>query len=329
MEDFAVTQDQLENVARTIYNFMPPTPQYNWPLLSQRVGTEVWVKHENHTPTGAFKIRGGLVYVDYMGGQKNAPFEFIAATRGNHGQSVATAASHKGFSSRIVVPEGNSKEKNCSMVAQGAEVLTYGKDFQEAFEYATELSKSHDIHMFPSFHPLLVRGVATYAWEVFKEILDLDAVYVPIGLGSGICGVIAVRDLLGLKTEIIGVVAENAPAYSLSLRSGRLISTNSADTIADGLACRVPNDAALDIIKKGVSRIVEVSESQIRFAIRCFFTDTHNVAEGAGAATLAAVLKEKQKMESKRVAVILTGGNIDNSVYQDVLNEKCEGKSYL
>ena len=183
--------------------------------------------------------------------------------------------------------------------------------------------------MFPSFHPLLVRGVATYAWEVFKEILDLDAVYVPIGLGSGICGVIAVRDLLGLKTEIIGVVAENAPAYSLSLRSGRLISTNSADTIADGLACRVPNDAALDIIKKGVSRIVEVSESQIRFAIRCFFTDTHNVAEGAGAATLAAVLKEKQKMESKRVAVILTGGNIDNSVYQDVLNEKCEGKSYL
>ncbi|MEC7443230.1 MAG: pyridoxal-phosphate dependent enzyme, partial [Pseudomonadota bacterium] len=206
---------------------------------------------------------------------------------------------------------------------------TYGKDFQEAFEYATELSKSDNIQMFPSFHPLLVRGVATYAWEIFKAISDLDAVYVPIGLGSGVCGVIAARDLLGLTTEIIGVVAENAPAYSLSLKSGRLISTNSANTIADGLACRVPNDTALDIMKKSLSRIVEVSENQIRSAIRCFFTDTHNVAEGAGAATLAALLKEKQKMGSKRVAVILTGGNIDNSVYQDVLNEKYEGKSYL
>ena len=183
--------------------------------------------------------------------------------------------------------------------------------------------------MFPSFHPLLVRGVATYAWEIFKAISDLDAVYVPIGLGSGVCGVIAARDLLGLTTEIIGVVAENAPAYSLSLKSGRLISTNSANTIADGLACRVPNDTALDIMKKSVSRIVEVSENQIRSAIKCFFTDTHNVAEGAGAAALAALLKEKQKMGSKRVAIILTGGNIDNSVYQDVLNEKYEGKSYL
>tara|TARA_B100000212_G_scaffold227990_1_gene173098 strand:- start:1058 stop:2041 length:984 start_codon:yes stop_codon:yes gene_type:complete len=327
MEDFGVTQDQMEHVASIIYDFMSPTPQYNWPLLSQRVGAEVWVKHENHTPTGAFKIRGGLVYVDYMSGQRSASFEFIAATRGNHGQSVATAASNKGFPSRIVVPEGNSKEKNCSMVAQGAEVLTYGKDFQEAFEYATELSKADHVHMFPSFHPFLVRGVATYAWEVFKELPDLDAVYVPIGLGSGVCGVIAARDLMGLRTEIIGVVAENAPAYSLSVKSGRLISTNSANTIADGLACRVPNDTALDIIKKGVSRIVEVSESQIRSAIRCFFTDTHNVAEGAGAAALAALLKEKQKMGLKRVAVILTGGNIDNSVYQDVLNEKCEGKS--
>ena len=327
MEDFGVTQDQMEHVASIIYDFMSPTPQYNWPLLSQRVGAEVWVKHENHTPTGAFKIRGGLVYVDYISGQRSASFEFIAATRGNHGQSVATAASNKGFPSRIVVPEGNSKKKNCSMVAQGAEVLTYGKDFQEAFEYATELSKADNVHMFPSFHPFLVRGVATYAWEVFKEISDLDAVYVPIGLGSGVCGVIAARDLMGLRTEIIGVVAENARAYSLSLKSGRLISTNSANTIADGLACRVPNDTALDIIKKGVSRIVEVSESQIRSAIRCFFTDTHNVAEGAGAAALAALLKEKQKMGLKRVAVILTGGNIDNSVYQDVLNEKCEGKS--
>ena len=327
MGDFGVTQDQMEHVASIIYDFMSPTPQYNWPLLSQRVGAEVWVKHENHTPTGAFKIRGGLVYVDYISGQRSASFEFIAATRGNHGQSVATAASNKGFPSRIVVPEGNSLEKNCSMVAQGAEVLTYGKDFQEAFEYATELSKADNVHMFPSFHPFLVRGVATYAWEVFKELPDLDAVYVPIGLGSGVCGVIAARDLMGLRTEIIGVVAENAPAYSLSVKNGRLISTNSANTIADGLACRVPNDTALDIIKKGVSRIVEVSESQIRSAIRCFFTDTHNVAEGAGAAALAALLKEKQKMGLKRVAVILTGGNIDNSVYQDVLNEKCEGKS--
>ena len=322
MDDFAVTRDQMENAASTIYNFMKPTPQYNWPLLSERVGTEVWVKHENHTPTGAFKIRGGIVYVDYLRNNKNTPLEFIAATRGNHGQSVATAASQKGIPSKIVVPEGNSIEKNRAMVAQGAELITYGKDFQEAFEYAVDLSKADNLHMFPSFHPLLVRGVATYGWEVFNEIDGLDVIYVPIGLGSGVCGLIAARNLMGLKTEIVGVVAKNAPAYSLSFRDGRSISTNSADTVADGLACRVPNETALSIMKKDLSRIVEVSDVQIIAAVRHFFTDTHNVAEGAGAAALAALLKEKQKMRKKRVAVVLTGGNIDNSIYQDMLNNK-------
>ncbi|MBH68791.1 MAG: hypothetical protein CMM58_10605 [Rhodospirillaceae bacterium] len=324
MEEFKFTIEQLEVVAEKVYEFMRPTPQYNWPLLSSRVGSEVWVKHENHGPTGAFKVRGGVVYVDELLKRYPETLEVIAATRGNHGQSVACAASRRGLKSTIVVPIGNSVDKNMAMKSQGAEVITYGSDFQEALEYARELGTIKNMHMFPSFDPILVQGVGTYAWEFFTAVSDLDTVYVPIGLGSGICGVIAVRDALCLNTKVVGVVAKSAPTYALSYKNKKVTPSASADTIADGLACRTPVDEALAIIIKSVERIVEVSDSEIKQAMAHYFTDTHNIAEGAGAAGLAALLAERNKIRGKRVGIILSGGNVDSSLYQSIL--QCDNK---
>lgn len=320
MSDAALpTLDEIERAAELIGPTVPPTPQYRWPLLCERTGAEVVVKHENHTPAGAFKVRGGLVYVDHLRRTRPDVTGVIAATRGNHGQSVAIAARAAGVRSVIVVPHGNSAEKNAAMRSQGGELIEHGDDFQAALEHARELADELGLHMFPSFHRLLVVGVATYALELFRAHGNLDTVYVPIGLGSGACAVIAARDALGLRTRVVGVVAERAAAYAMSFEAGRPVSTDSADTIADGVACRVPNEEALAIMLTGLDRVVAVSEDEIRSAMRAYFTDTHNVAEGAGAAPLAALLKERERMAGARVGLVLTGGNVDAAVFAGVL----------
>ena len=310
---------QLEAAAEIVHSVMPPTPQYCWPLLCQRTGTETWVKHENQTPIGAFKVRGGLTYMRELKRQQPDVAGVVAATTGNHGQSVAFAARRAGLAAFIVVPHGNSTEKNAAMRALGSELIEHGRDFQAAHEHAMGLAAERGLHPLRSFHPWLLLGVASYALELFHAVLDIDTVYVPIGLGSGICGTIAARDALGLKTRVVGVVAENAPAYALSLASKAPVSTPSANTIADGMACRVPDNDALGFIFRGVDRLVTVSEDEIKAAMRHYFSDTHNVAEGAGAGPLAALLKEREGMAGKRVALILSGGNIDRPLYVSVL----------
>lgn len=311
--------ENLEAAAKLVHEVVLPTPQIRWPLLCARAGAEVWVKHENHTPLGAFKVRGGLVYVDEL--RKRSPFVtgLIAATRGNHGQSIAFAGLRAGLRVVLVVPRGNSKEKNAAMRALGAELIEYGEDFQDAYEHAADLAERRELHFVKSFDSSLVLGVASYALELFRAVSGLVTVYVPIGLGSSICGTIAVRDALGLKTEIVGVVAAEARAYSLSFEAGRPIASNVGGTIADGMACRVPDPDALNMIRNGVSRILTVSEGEIRAAIRYLFTDTHNAAEGAGAASTAALLQESSRMRERRVAVVLTGGNVDSEVFAQTL----------
>lgn len=315
-----VSKARLEEAADLVYGVFNGTPQYNWPLLSQHAGVEIWVKHENHTPTGAFKVRGGLVYMnDYSraGNSKGV----ITATRGNHGQSVAFAASRSGINATVVVPEGNSVEKNAAMKAFGGELVVHGHDFQEAFEYAVDRAEAEGLSMLPSFDERLVMGVGTYALELFSNAPELDRVYVPIGLGSGICGVLSARDALGLKTKVYGVVVETAAAYALSFKAGHAVSTNSADTIADGVACRVPVPAAVESICKGVEDIVTITDEDVKHAMRLYYTHTHNVAEGAGAAPLAALLKDREAIQGKRAGVILSGGNIDLDLFQSVISE--------
>lgn len=321
----AIGLTELEQAAEVVHAVMPGTPQYRWPLLCERVGCEVWVKHENQTPAGAFKIRGGIVYMDELRRAQPAVTGVIAATRGNHGQSVAFAATRVGLTATVVVPEGNSVEKNAAMRAFGAELIVHGQDFQESLEHAITLAEERRLHMVQSFDPKLVAGVGSYGLELFRGAPDLDAVYVPIGLGSGICGVMAARDAVGSKAEVIGVVAANAPAYALSFEAGKPVSTNTADTMADGVACRVPVPGALDAILRGASGVVRVTEDEIRAAMRHYFTDTHNVAEGAGAAPLAALLKERDRWRGRKVGVILSGGNVDRTVYQAVLQEADSG----
>jgi threonine dehydratase len=312
------TLDEIEATIPTVRAFVPPTPAYGWPLLNSRSGAEVIVKHENHTPTGSFKARGVLVYVDALRRAGQMPKGLVTATRGNHGQSVAIAAVRNGIPAVIVVPEGNSREKNAAMEAFGGELVTAGKDFDESRVVAAEIGHRRGYHFVPSFHRELVKGVATYAHELFASC-DLDVVYVPVGMGSGICGLITMRDLLGLKTEIVGVVAEGAPAFALSFEAGRPVKANSALTFADGMACRDPQPEAFEIIAKGAARIVSVSEDDIAEAIRIYYTTTHNLAEGAGAAPLAALLKEKGHYAGKRVGLILSGGNIDMAVFAQIL----------
>lgn len=315
---FDLSRGVLEQAARLVHSVMPPTPQLCWPLLSQRAGCEVWVKHENHTATGAFKIRGGIVMIDALKRAKPKLAGVISATRGNHGQSLAYAGRRHGVRTVIVVPRGNSRDKNAAMRAWGAELIEYGRDFDEAKDQAAALAREQGLESIGPFHPELVAGVGSYALELFSAVADLDAVYVPIGCGSGISGLIAWRDALGLKTKIIGVVSENADCYALSWEAGKPVETPSANTFADGMAVRVPVPAALAIIRAGAERIVRVSDEEIKLSIKYFFADTHNLVEGAGAAALAALLKEKPK--SGRYAVIASGGNIDREAYVSVLS---------
>ena len=313
------TYDELDAARSIVQALVPPTPAYAWPLLARRVGAEVIVKHENHTPTGSFKARGGLVYVEMLKREGRLPSGLITATRGNHGQSVAIAGKRAGIPVLIVVPDGNSAEKNAAMEAFGGELMVAGRDFDEARVIAAELARDRGFHFVPSFHRSLVMGVATYAMELLTSFTELHRVYVPIGMGSGICAMIVVRDLLGLSTEIVGVVAEKAPAFALSAEAGYPVSTETARTFADGLACRQPLAEPFEIMRKGALEIVRVTEAEIAQAVRFIYTDTHNIAEGAGAASLAALLKQRSAIRGKRVAIVLSGGNIDMSVFARVL----------
>jgi threonine dehydratase len=311
--------EYLESAAQIVHRVVPPTAQIRWPLLCARAGAEVWVKHENHTPLGAFKIRGGLVYMEELRERQPEVRGVITATRGNHGQSVAFAAGRAGLRAVVVVPMHNSPEKNAAMRSLGAVLIEHGRDFQESYEHAAQLSKAEDLHFVPSFHPALIAGVASYALELFRGVGELDTLYVPIGMGSGICGSIAVRNALGLRTEIVGVVAASAPAVARSLAEGRPVSADVQPTIADGMACRTPDPSALAIIRQGAARVVTVQEEEIRAAMRYLFSDTHNAAEGAGAAALAALLQESARMQGRRVAVVMSGGNVDAEVFGRLL----------
>src|ERR1700694_5638240 len=307
---------QLEHARSIVGAAMPPTPAYAWPLLSERLGATAIVKHENHTPTGAFKVRGGLVYVDALKRERPDTAGLISATRGNHGQSLAFAASRYGVPVTIYVPSGNSVEENRAMRAFGASLVEHGEDFQSAREEAERRARLSGLEFVPSFHPDLVMGVATYALELLRKAPELDVLYVPIGQGSGICGCILARDLLGPATEIVGVQSTEAPSYALSFAAGTVVTTESSNTLADGMATRIPDPDALAIIRKGASRMVQVTDAEVAAAIRAYWTDTHNLAEGAGAAALAAALQDRPKIRGKRVGLILSGGNIDLDLFR-------------
>ena len=307
---------ELEGAQTIVHAAMRPTAAHAWPLLAQRLGTDVVVKHENHTPTGAFKVRGGLIYLDRLKRERPQTAGIISATTGNHGQSLAFAAGRYQLPVTIYVPHGNSVEKNRAMKAFGARLIEYGGDFEAARQEAGRHATREGLEIVPSFHPDLVLGVATYALELFRAAPDIDVLYVPIGQGSGISGCIAARDLLGLKTEIVGVQSTEAPSYALSFKAGTIVSTNSSNTRADGVATRIPDPDAFEIIRKGASHIVQVTDEEIGAAIRAYWTDTHNLTEGAGAAALAAALQEKAKLAGKRVGLILSGGNIDFELFR-------------
>ena len=314
-----ISLEDLRAAEQLVRRAMPATPAFAWPLLAERFGLDVVVKHENHTPTGAFKVRGGLVYMDRLVRERPHVRGIVSATRGNHGQSLAFAARKAGLEAIIVVPHGNSVEKNAAMRAFGATLVEHGRDFDEARDHAVALAKERGYEFAASFQRDLVLGVATYALELFEAHGDFDTVYAPIGMGSGICGLITVRDLLGLETKLVGIVAENAPAYALSFDAGKPVNTNSADTLADGVACRAPDAQAVEIICEGAERIVRIEEDEFLDAMAAYFVDTHNAAEGAAGGPLAGLLKEREKMAGKKVGLIMSGGNSDREMFRDVL----------
>lgn len=311
----------LEAAVPVVRRLVPETPAYAWPLLAERCGCTVWVKHENHTPTGAFKIRGGLTYMRHLRETQPCVGGVITATRGNHGQSVALAARTEGLRAVIVVPEGNNPEKNAAMKAFGAELIVHGHDFQAAAEHALALASTQGLHMVPAYHPWLIEGVGTYAMEFLAARPDLEAVFLPIGMGSGISGMVAAKLALGHQARIYGVVAEGAPAYALSFRDGRVVPTERADTMADGVACRSPDERALEVMLDHVADIITVSDAEIATALRALLHDTHNLTEGAAAAPLAGLLKMREQWRGRTVGLALTGGNIDAAQLRHILKE--------
>lgn len=314
-----LTLENITEAAAIVYSDMPATPQYRWPMLCDRLGTDIWVKHENHTPVGAFKLRGGLVYFAKLAQSGEMPKGVVSATRGNHGQSIGYAARRYGVQATVIVPHGNSVEKNAAMQALGVKLIEHGDDFQASREFAEKLASEQSLHLVPSFHPDLVAGVATYSLELFQAVNDLDIVYVPIGMGSGICGMLAARDALNLQTRIVGVVSAHAKAYAKSFSARRAIESPVTTKLSDGMACRVPEPTALELILQGVDRIVQVTDDEVSMAMRMMFECTHNVCEGAGAAALAAAIQEKSRIAGRKIAVVASGGNVDQDVFADVL----------
>ena len=309
----------IEDAARVVYREFQATPQYRWGLSSQRLGTDCWIKHENHTPVGAFKIRGGLTYFDALKKRGALPVEVISATRGNHGQSIGWAARAHGLACTIVVPQGNSLEKNAAMRALGVTLIEHGDDFQESREFAMRLAAQRGAHMVPSYHPDLLRGVSTYWWEFMLAVPQLDVVYVQIGQGSGACAAIAAKLALKRKLRIVGVVSAHATTYADSLAAGRVVEAPVTTQLADGMACRIADPAALDILRPHLERIVKVSDDEVAQAMRELYADTHNVAEGAGAASFAAAMQERGQLKGQVVGTTLCGGNVDSAVLSGVL----------
>ena len=307
------TLSQLHTAADIVHHVIQPTPQYNWPQLCRSTGCDVWVKHENHTPTTAFKVRGGIHLLNQLTQTKTEPKPkgLISATRGNHGQSLSFACARTGMPLTIVVPECNIPDQNRAIESFGTNLIIHGKDFEAARKHCLALQQEYGYQPVPAFCRDLVIGVASYALEFFSAVGDLDAVYVPIGMGSGIAALITTRDLLGLKTEIIGVVAKEAPTFELSFNAGKIIPTDHCNTIADGVATSAPMEEAFEIIKNGASRVISVTEEEIASAMRQYYQQTHNLAEGAGATPLAGLNKEKELMHGKKIGLILSGGNID------------------
>lgn len=311
--------DEIRDSQKLIYELQQPTPQISWPLLNQLLGAQIWVKHENHTPIGAFKARTAVVYAAELFKTSTGVKGLITATRGNHGQSVALAGKRFNVPATIVVPHGNSGEKNAAMRGQGANLIEFGLDFQDAREHAQKLAAEQGLHFVPPFHRDFLKGVGTYWLELFSAVPDLDVAYVPIGMGSGICAGCAVRNGMNLKTKLVGVVSEGAPANALSFAAGKPVSAPVTTRIADGIALRIPDEEALEIMLQNVDHVVTVSDDEVRDAMRIYFTATHNTAEGAGAAALAGALKEKGNIAGKRAALILTGGNVDREIFATVL----------
>jgi len=314
------TLSEIEAAARVVHAQFQATPQYRWALLSQRLGTDCWVKHENHTPVGAFKIRGGLTYFDQLAQTGTLPREVISATRGNHGQSIGWAARAHGVACTIVVPHGNSVEKNAAMRALGVTLIEHGDDFQAAREHAERLAAERGAHMVPSFHPALISGVSTYWWEFFQAVPQLDVAYVPIGLGSGVCSAIAAKLALGHRARIVGVVSTGATTYADSLAAGHVVEASVSTRLADGMAVRVADAQALAVLQQHLDHLVQVSDAEVAQAMRDLFTDTHNVAEGAGAAAFAAALQERTHLKGQVVGVTLCGGNVDAGVFAQVIS---------
>lgn len=313
--------EELRKCADFISTYLPKTSQIKWPLLSERFQCSVFVKHENHLPTGSFKVRGGIWAIGQLKDKKTFG-NIIAATRGNHGQSVAFAASKFDKKAIVVVPYGNNEDKNQAMKAMGAELIEYGDDFDTALAYAQELSRKKNFEFVPSFHPMLVVGVATYGYEFMTSVKGLDVVYIPIGLGSGIAGFIAAKEALGIDVDVVGVVAERADAYASSWESEKVRTTEHANTIADGLAVRAPSEAALKFLIGKVNRIIRVSERQIMEAVKIILSDCHNLVEPAGAASLAGLIKEQEEVVGKRVGIVLTGSNIEQKTLIKILSFK-------
>ncbi|MBW0168685.1 MAG: threonine dehydratase [Hydrogenophaga sp.] len=309
----------IEAAAQVVYREFAATPQYRWATLSARLGTDCWVKHENHTPVGAFKIRGGLTYFDQLKARGELPREVISATRGNHGQSIGWAARAHGVACTIVVPRGNSVEKNAAMRALGATLIEHGDDFQASREHAMQLAADRGAHMVPSFHFDLLRGVSTYWWEFFRAVPALDVVYVPIGQGSGACSAIAAKLALGHRVRLVGVACAHATTYADSWAAGRVVEAPVSTVLADGMACRVADAEALAVLMPHLERIVQVSDAEVAHAMRLLFADTHNVAEGAGAASFAAAWQEREQLKGQVVGTTLCGGNVDSDVMADVL----------
>jgi threonine dehydratase len=311
-----MTMESLAETRRVVAQYVPTTPSYAWPLLNRASAADLWVKHENHTPTGAFKVRGGINFLSRLIAEHGRPTGVVSASRGNHSQSLAYAGRAFGVPVTIVVPKGNSPDKNAATEALGAEVIVHGADFQASREYSVRIGETRGLVAVPPFHPWLIEGVATYAAELHEQVPGLEAVYVPVGMGSGVSANIAVRDLLGLECEIVGVVAERAPAYALSYEAGHVVSTDTADTFVDGVACRVPDPDAVERVIAGCSRIVRISEADAAAAMVLMYRATHNLAEPAGALALAAVLAERDRVQGRKVAVVLTGGNCDLDVLE-------------
>ena len=314
------TLADIEAAAQVVYRDFAATPQYRWALLSERLGADCWLKHENHTPVGAFKIRGGLTYFDQLAQRGALPREVFSATRGNHGQSMGWAARRHGVACTIVVPRGNSAEKNAAMRALGVTLIEHGEDFQEAREHAMALATARGAHMVPSYHRDLVCGVATYWWEFLRAVPQLAVAYVPIGQGSGACAAIAAKQALAHGVRIVGVISSHATTYADSIAAGRVVAAPVSTLLADGMACRVADPEALAILAPHLDHIVQVSDDEVAAAMRALFSDTHNVAEGAGAAALAAALQEKTQLRGQAVGLALTGGNVDASVFSKVLS---------